>query len=189
MRAMNKAAVATVLTALVVASPAAAASHAAGARGFVGSISGTSAFVAVVVHASHVTAYACDSKKIAQWFQGDVHAGSATLTSKSGYVLRIRVGRRQVNGSLRAPGQTGAVHRVHAARDNKPAGLYRGETRVAGRKYLGGWIILPDGRQRGEVISGTTKIASPPLAPNDPTVEIKRGKKKPLIVIIAILIG
>ena len=186
---MDRAAFAAVLTVLVAASPAAGATHAAADRSFVGGVSGTDAFVAVVVHGSHVTAYACDSKKIAQWFKGDAHAGSATLTSKSGYVLRMTIGARQVSGLLRVPGHNGAVHRVHAVRASKPAGLYRGETRVAGRRYLGGWIIRSDGRQRGEVVSGTTAIASPTLDPNDPTVEIKRGKKKPLIVIIAILIG
>ncbi len=71
----------------------------------------------------------------------------------------------------------------------RAAGLYRGSKTVAGKRYLGGWIVLPDGRQRGEVLSGMTDVASPPLDPNNPTVQIKRGKKKPLIVIIAILIG
>jgi len=192
MRAIQKAAVAALLTVLVAAPQAVSASardSAARHSSFVGSVRGTDAFVAIVVRGPHVTAYVCDSKRIAQWFTGDGHAGRLTLTSKDGYVLRISIGARQVRGSLRLPGPAGVAHRFVAALETKPAGLYRGERSVAGKRYVGGWIILPDGRQRGEVVSGSTEIASPTLDPNDPTVDIKRGKKRPLIIIIAILIG
>jgi hypothetical protein len=192
MRAIQTAAVAALL-AILIAVPQAVSASARGSAShgssFVGSVRGTNAFVAIVVRGPHVTAYVCDSKRIAQWFTGDGHAGRSTLTSKDGYVLRITMGRRQVTGSFRLPGPAGVVHRFVAARQTRPAGLYRGERSVAGKRYVGGWIILPDGRQRGEVVSGSTDIASPTLDPNDPTVDIKRGKKRPLIVIIAILIG
>lgn len=182
MRAIQKAAVAVLLTVLVAAPQVASASsraYTAGHSSFVGSVRGTDAFVAIVVRGSHVTAYVCDSKRIAQWFTGSALAGSSTLTSKDGYVLRITIGSRQISGSLRLLGPAGVVHRFVAARDEKPGGLYRGEKSVAGKRYVGGWIILPDGRQRGEVVSGSTDIASPTLDPNDPTVQIKRGKKRP----------
>jgi hypothetical protein len=191
MRTIHKAGAALLLTALIAAPGAASASPRTqgSSRSFVGTVRGTHAFVGVVVRGSQVIAYVCDSKKIAQWFKGSVRAGQATLTSKAGYVLQLTIGSRQVTGWVRSPGPSGALHHLSAKRASKPAGLYRGEKTVAGKHYLGGWIILPDGRQRGEVLSGSTDVGSPPLDPNDPTVDIKRGKKKPLIVIIAILIG
>lgn len=51
-----------------------------------------------------------------------------------------------------------------------PAGLYRAEKQVAGRRYLGGWIVLPGGSQRGAVKVGATAVASPVLAPQPPAV-------------------
>lgn len=156
--------------------------------GYVGTVSGTHAFIAIVMRDSRVIAYVCDSRKIAHWFNGPVRAGKATLTS-GGYVLRITIGLRRTTGSLSLPGTAGVMHGFTAAKDIKPAGLYRGTKTVAGRRYLGGWIVLPDGRQRGEVVSGSTDVASPTLDPNNPTVDVKKGKKRPLIVIIAILIG
>ena len=157
--------------------------------GYVGTVHGTDAFVAVVTHGSHVTAYVCDSKKIAQWFTGSLTAGTTILTSSGGYVLRVAIANGKANGSLQLPGARRAVHRFRLAQDSKSAGLYRGVKTFAGKRYVGGWIVLPDGRQRGEVINGATDVASPILDTSHPTVDVKKGKKRPLIVIIAILIG
>jgi hypothetical protein len=178
------------LIAMLLAAPAAASASArAGRVGYVGTVGGTHAFVAVVTQGSHVSAYVCDSKTIAQWFKGSLRAGKATLTSSDGYVLRVAIGSGKATGSLRVPGQGGAVDPFSSVRDAKPAGLYRGVKTVAGKRYVGGWIILPDGRQRGEVVTGATVVASPTLDPSNPTVDVKKGKKRPLIIIIAILIG
>lgn len=193
MRIIHTVAAAVLLT-LVMAVPAAASSrsNAASETGYVGTVSGTHAFVAVVVRGSRVTAYVCDSRKLAQWFKGTAPARKSTLTSSGGYVLRIAIGHGRATGSLRFPGTAGVVHRFAAARDAKPAGLYRGVKTVAGRRYLGGWIILPDGRQRGEVVSGLADVASPTLNPDNPTVTVDKPAKKGgvvFIVITAILIG
>jgi hypothetical protein len=177
------------LIAMVLAAPAAASGSArAGRVGYVGTVRGTQAFVAVVTHGSQVTAYVCDSKTIARWFKGSLKAGTATLSSGGGYVLRVTIAHGKASGSLRVPGAAG-VHRFSSTQATKPAGLYRGVTTIAGTHYVGGWIILPDGRQRGEILTGTTDVASPTLDPTNPTVDVKKGKKRPLIVIIAILIG
>jgi serine/threonine-protein kinase len=174
--------------ALVGSGFAAAQPQAPARASYVGKVTGTRAFVAVVVRDSRVTAYVCDSRKIAHWFSGSVRGGKATLVSR-GYVLRITVGSRRTTGSVSFPGAAGVAHGFSAAKSARPAGLYRGAKTVGGRRYLGGWIILPDGRQRGEVISGSTDVASPTLNPDDPTVDVKKGKKRPLIIIIVILIG
>lgn len=189
MRITHRAALAALIAMLMAAPAVASASARAGRVSYAGTVRGTHAFVAVVTRGSRVTAYVCDSKTIAQWFKGSLKAGKATLTSSGGYVLRVTIGNGKANGSLRVPGAGGAVHRFSSADDTKPAGLYRGVKTVAGKQYVGGWIILPDGRQRGEVVTGATEVASPTLDPSDPTVDIKKGKKRPLIVIIAILIG
>jgi hypothetical protein len=191
MGTIRKVAVAAVV-AVLMATPgtgfASSRAHSQGGAGYVGTVGGSRAFVAIVVRDGHITAYVCDSKRIARWFKGTARGGRATLTS-GGFVLRVKIGPRRTSGSVRFPGNAGLAHGFTADRDAGAAGLYRGVKRLAGKRYLGGWIILPDGRQRGEVVSGSSDVASPTLNPNDPTVDVKRGKKRPLIIIIAILIG
>ena len=51
-------------------------------------------------------------------------------------------------------------------------GLYRGEKTANGKHYLGGWIVLPDGRQRDAVKGGTTIVASPTLTPTKTSVDV-----------------
>ena len=189
MRIIPRAAVAA-LIAMLLGGPAASSVFARTGRiGYLGTVRGTHAFVAVVTHGSRVTAYVCDSKTIAQWFKGSLQAGKATLTSRDGSVLRVVVADGKADGSFRAAGARGVVHRFSSSQAAKPAGLYRGVKTVAGKRYVGGWIVLSDGSQRGEVLTGATLVASPILDPSNPTVDVKKGKKRPLIVIIAILIG
>ncbi len=157
--------------------------------GYVGTVSGTNAFVGVVAGGGRVTAYVCDSHSVAQWFTGPLRAGRATLRSNSGSVLAVTVGHGEALGTVRL---SGATHSFSATPDGGKVGLYRGTKTVAGRRYLGGWIILRDQRQRGAVVSDTAVVASPPLNPDSPTVDVKPKDPPPkhvVIVIIAILIG
>jgi hypothetical protein len=188
MRIMPKAALGALVAMLLAGLAASSAVARTGRVGYVGTVRGTHAFVAVVTSGSHVTAYVCDSKAIAEWFKGSLKAGKATLTSSDGSVLRVTVSSGKAKGSLQLARAHGSVHGFSAGRDTKSSGLFRGVKTVAGKRYVGGWILLPDGRQRGEVLTGTTDVAAPSLDPSDPTVDIKR-KKRPLIIIIAILIG
>ena len=159
------------------------------AAGYVGTVSGTRAFVAVVERGSRVTAYVCDSGRIAQWFEGTVSAGRSKITSRGGYVLQVRFGRGPATGSLRFPGKAGALHHFTAASDARPAGLWRGSKTVDGKTFVGGWIILPDGRQRGEILLGSTDVGSPILHADDPKVPVSDQKVGVVIAIIAVLIG
>ena len=172
----------------------AAASREASIGGYVGTVSGTRAFVAVVERGSRVTAYVCDSGRIAQWFDGTVSAGRSKITSRGGYVLEVRFGNGSATGSVRFPGQAGALHQFTAAGAARPAGLWRGSKTVDGKTFVGGWIILPDGRQRGEILLGSTDVGNPILNADDPKVPVSDPKAPPkcacaVIAIIAVLIG
>jgi hypothetical protein len=43
------------------------------------------------------------------------------------------------------------------------AGLYRAEAIVEGRDYIGGWIVLNDGRQRGAIVFSGQVLENPML--------------------------
>jgi hypothetical protein len=138
---------------------------------YVGEVSGTSAFVAVVVgRKGGVLAYVCDSKRIAEWFQGKVAKGRASfaLSSRAGYRLEVSVAAGRAGGKVVYPGYYAPSYSFSATAARKPAGLYRGEKRASGKRYLGGWIVLSDGRQRGAVKVGSRVAAAPTLGFSDP---------------------
>ena len=119
-----------------------------------------------------VLAYLCDSKKIAEWFHGTTSGAGFSLTSSGGSRLAVTVTQGRAAGSFTSPGSYGASHAFAAAAAKRPAGLYRGEKTKDGKHYLGGWIVLPDGRQRGAVKSGSTILASPTLTPTKTSVDV-----------------
>ncbi len=196
-RRISRSAPAVALLVLLIGVPGSAAAsrqaHIAGHTGYVGTVSGTRAFVAVVERGSRVTAYVCDSGRIAQWFEGAVSAGRSKITSSGGYVLQVTFGHGRATGSLRFPGKEGALHHFTAASAASPAGLWRGSKTVDGKTIVGGWIILPDGQQRGEILSGSTDLGSPILPADDPKVPVSDPKMPTchcvVIAIIAVLIG
>jgi hypothetical protein len=139
-------------------------------------VKGTDAFVAVVVFAKAtggkhaVLAYVCDSKRIGEWFRGSTAAGRFRLASSGGVRLDVTATKTRASGTVTLA--DGSRHAFSAPAAKKPAGLYRGEKTVKGKRYLGGWIILPDGRQRGQVRSGSTILASPMLSPTKLMVDV-----------------
>lgn len=42
---------------------------------------------------------------------------------------------------------------------SEPAGLYRGEQTLDGVDYVGGWIVLPNGEERGLIRGGGKFLA------------------------------
>jgi hypothetical protein len=150
---------------------------------YVGAVPGTNAFVGIAVRPSGVLAYVCDSKNVAAWLSG---SPGSTL-SGHGYRLTETVDGSNAKGTVYFP--DGSTHAFVASRASRPAGLWRGVETQAGVRYVGGWIVLPDGSQRGAVSADGTTVDTPTLDPANPDVKIKKKPKKPLIVIIAILIG
>jgi len=131
---------------------------------YVGTLQGTDAFVAVLV-GTHggVLAYVCDSKRIAEWFKGRAGSGTSglTLRSKGGYRLQVTVAGGRATGTVSFP--AGGSHPFSVVSVKRPFGLYRVEIRDGGKHYLGGWIVLGDGRTRGAAKSGTKIVGTSTL--------------------------
>jgi hypothetical protein len=165
------------VVAAVLFSVACAASAGAGTAkpvtgSFVGRLSGTNAFVAVVAGKGRVVAYVCDSKRLAVWLGGPLRNGRVDLRAHG-----LRLGGRLTQSSavgtvtLRA----GRTLSFRALRADGRAGLYTAVKSVRGVLYRAGWIVLPDGRQRGAVKQKNVEhdvIPAPPLAFGDGSVRI-----------------
>ena len=132
--------------------------------GYVGRVAGTNAFVGVVVRGNRVTAYVCDGRKLARWFEGTLRGERARLRGRSSGRLTLKVvSARRARGVLRLAGSK--RHRFAAAAARGRAGLFRDERDVTRsgrpRRALTGWVRLNDGRVRGATATSRYRIEHP----------------------------
>jgi len=144
----------------VVPASASAASPPTGV--FVGK-AGKVAFAAALDSRS-VLAYACDGRRLGSWFKG--RAGRRSRLSLRAGSQRLTLTRRRARATAardtvvaRFGGRSVVLRRARSRQ-----GLYRSENVVRGSKRLGGWIVLPGGRQVGVVAAGTRLAPAPHLS-------------------------
>lgn len=141
-------------------------------RGFVGHVQDSQAFIALQVVGPQVNVFVCDGTRTSisywQWFSGQLNNGTLEITAPDGERLSAQLGANGFNGTVTVGDKQ--AHRFQAAVASGSAGLFRTDFSIEGEAYEGSWIVSPDGQTRGGIMD-------------------KKGKKKPLIVIIAILIA
>ncbi|OIJ64177.1 hypothetical protein [Streptomyces mangrovisoli] len=131
-----------------------------------------SSAVAVTVRDRKAIAYFCDGRAKESWLKGDVRDdGTMTLTGAHGDVLRgtLRGGAARIRGTAEVGGDRYAFT---AARAHKPSGLWRTTATVRGAKLVGGWVVLPGGRQVGVVTRDGSPSAAPPIDPTTGAVTV-----------------
>ena len=93
------------------------------------------------------------------WFNGPSDGATVDVQAPAGR-LQLQLTDADLSGTLTLPdGRRATVSGRSVAADGD-AGLYRAEASGAGGTAVGGWIIAPDGQQRGGVGTangGTTK--------------------------------
>jgi len=125
---------------------------------FAGRVDGSDAFISIVAHKNgKVTAYVCDGVTISEWFKGNLNGTSIDLTNANGAHLTANLSADSVNGAFTPSGSSALNFTTSAV--TQPSGLYRAEDTQGGIAYTSGWIVLPDGNQRG-VRSGGGKITT-----------------------------
>ena len=128
----------------------------------VGRVSGSDAFVAVAKYGRTIDAYVCDGKSVGESFQGQAGGGGhVDLRSDDGARLQATVAGNEVGGRFTPAGATPLAFTARAAA--KPAGLYRAQVVANGQTITAGWVVLPDGEQRGTQRKGLVVTAAPML--------------------------
>jgi hypothetical protein len=122
-------------------------------QSFVGQISGSDIFVGVVDNNGSLTAYVCDGTEAtvnkSEWFKGSVSNNTFNLPSANGASLTGDIKTDGITGNLtEANGQPISFTLGLSTGD---AGVYRAELTNGNGSYIGGWIVLPSGEQRGSV--------------------------------------
>lgn len=142
---------------------------------FVGKVDGSDAYIALVSDTKRVVGYVCDSKRVSGWFDvAAIRDGTAKLSSRGGTALgQATFSADGVSGELTIGG---ARHAFSAKPSSADAGLYRAAHVRRQDGTLGpgeielGWVVLPDGTQRGGLNTGTTSKVLVQSAPRlDPS--------------------
>lgn len=148
-----------------------------GGSSFAGVIPDTNQFVAVVSNGQNARAYVCDGETVAEWFNGTVNDGALDLVSAGGARLQASLGETVASGTFTQVGGTAVAFTAEPV--SAPAGLYRAEENIDGVEYVGGWIVLPDGRVQGAIraigdnpIITARRVITPPFTLNDGVVTV-----------------
>jgi len=180
----------------------------AGADTFVGRVEGSDAYIAISKDGRKIGGYLCDGGAVSRWLEYSwlEKARAPLIAGTTGEELgSVRIAGGTATGMIRVGAQDlpFRAERVHAGDD---PGLYWAIAKQEDRLLVGGWILHPDGTQRGAVsrlnmrtLSPLPALAAPTLDPRSPMVEIGGDtgvppvvtEPQPLVVIniIAILIG
>ncbi|MFF3948690.1 hypothetical protein ACFYYN_28240 [Streptomyces sp. NPDC001902] len=121
------------------------------------------ASVAIALRDGKAVAYVCDGRTKEAWLRGDVREdGGMRLTGDRGASLEGTLEGGRVTGEVRL---TGVEQPFTAQRAVKPSGLYRATASVRGARVVGGWIVLPNGKQVGIVSRDGEPSAAPAIDP------------------------
>jgi hypothetical protein len=137
---------------------------------FVGEVDGTDAYLALVSDGTRVLGYLCDSKKLSRWIDvSPIRDGAAQLSARDGDDLgEAMISAGSVSGTVTIGGEQHAFRAEPAAGE---AGLYRAarvdrqDGKLGEGEIEAGWIVLPDGMQRGATNVGTTSTVLVKSAP------------------------
>ena len=129
---------------------------------YAGKVPGTNAYIGLASQGGVVEAYICDSDKIAVWLKGKATGSSFTASNAANDVVfkATRKGTALV-GSVTLGGKTILIN---TAKVSYPDGLWKAVD-VVGKNFVkAGWVLLPDGTQRGAKTIVTVVGAVEPLS-------------------------
>lgn len=104
--------------------------------------------------------YLCDGADVSTWVFAEAEGDSAVVET-GGTRVQLSLAEDSVFGVVERPGV--APQGFVADLATAPAGLYRGIETFDGREYVGGWIVLDDGRQRGAMTLDGVVVENPTL--------------------------
>src|SRR5689334_12988156 len=125
-----------------------------------GTVDGTNAFIGLSSDGYEVSAYICDGKKLATWFRGLAGGGKPVLVDDKGDRLSVTLDAQQARGRF----TDAAGHSfTFTARASQDPVLYRARGTVGKQPLVAGWVLGPNGQQRGAVSIGGNLGAAPVL--------------------------
>lgn len=147
----------------------------------VGEIDGTDAYVAIVGFTSEdgdpvAIGYACDGKRIAEVLAGS-GGSDLELQSEAGAALTAEIGDGTATGTFTTRDGRSFDFTAEEVDPEGTAGVFFTNRRVDDGFVgdYGGWIVLPDGSQRGSIRMGNVVLSGGRLDPQSGAVSISSG--------------
>ena len=144
-------------------------------RSFAGLVEGTEGFLAVETAGTDAIAYFCDGAQTAVWFAGTASKAKASLKSAAGAVLTLRPAKSGAKGTLTLAGKKLAIDVEAVA---PPSGLYVLDPSLPHEtlaRFLGGWVVLPDGTVKGAIKEKGVVVSNPQLDLTGPSTGLPTG--------------
>jgi hypothetical protein len=147
---------------------------------FVGRVPGSNAYIAILKDGRQIGGYVCDNGSGSRWLERSrLRDGRAPLRAGTTgeRVGSVRITGKQATGTIEVRGRK---RRLRATRvRGRDAGLHFAIGKQANRLLLAGWILHPDGTQRGAVSRLNTEtlepldaVRAPRLDPDASTIQI-----------------
>ena len=108
-----------------------------------------------------------DGEFSVDWLHGPLADGELTATNEGGGSLTATIDGDTARGTFVRPGEDALDFTAELVEE--PAGLYRATATFDDGYYIGGWVILPDGAQRGSIRRYETPL---PLGSVDTELDI-----------------
>lgn len=140
-------------------STATAATAGTGQATYAGTVDGSATSVAIAVRNGVAIAYLCTGS-IESWLRGSASAGQLSLTGSNNGRLTGTYGNGVAAGTVWAGGKQWTFH-ISAV--SPPSGLYKGTATIRNARVVGSWIVLPDGRQVGLLVTNDSPGTAPAL--------------------------
>lgn len=137
---------------------------------FVGKVEGTNAYIGVVDRDGEIEAFVCDGAA-ATWLTGAAKQTTLSAAADGATLKAVRDG-ASLTGTVTF---AGADHNFTAATCPYPANLWEATELNDGRVVRAGWIVLPDGTQRGAGQIGKAIVRIAPVDPSTAAQAISIG--------------
>jgi hypothetical protein len=130
-------------------------------------------FVAVIRDGTQFMVYACDDEHDA-WFRAQSFVSNMDFANAAGDSVSISLREGgEAFGAITFAGLEPITFHLEATDAEV---LFRAEDSIGGERVLGGWIVLPNGEQRGVVLRGRDKVTSRVV---DRTPDVLPGRLTP----------
>jgi hypothetical protein len=126
---------------------------------YAGAVDGSTASLAIAVHDGVAIGYLCTGS-VESWLQGSASGGQLSLAGSHSGRLAGTYGGGVAAGTVWAAGKRWTFH-ISAV--SPPSGLYKGTATIRGARVVGSWIVLPDGRQVGLLVTNDNPGTAPAL--------------------------
>ena len=163
---------------------------------YVGAVAGSEIYAAFAISRKNSgdalaggQAYFCDGKSIANWFTLVDKGGKMQFVGSSGDTFDAELADGKITAKVTLGGKSYDVTAANVAA-NGEAGLYLADHAIEpdlANNERGGWIVLPDGTQRGAIRGGTTVLPGTTLKAG--TTNVIVGGRDILLRAISEIIG